>query len=182
MDFPRDRRRQFVLQRQHVARVPLETLGPKIPVRPSIDQLGGDPNLVAGSKHRALHDRVDVERLSDLRGRRPTASLELHRRAAGDHANLADDGKLRRELVGHALGEVVLAGIARVVVERKHGDRSDGDGFAPGVRRARRESRTSEHVEHSTQQDRRDRDPQGGPFPRSTREGAGLLLDDGLGS
>ena len=39
-------------------------------------------------------------------------------------------GELRRQLVGHSLGEVVLARVARVVVERKHGEGSNGPGLA----------------------------------------------------
>ena len=107
---------------------------------------------------------VDVERLRDLRGRRPTVALELHRRAARDHAQLADAGEVRGQLVGHPLGEVVLAGIARVVVEREDGDRSD-PGLARRLRRA--SGRTHDpgpchQVRCPSQQDRDDR-PRSGP-------------------
>ena len=48
VDLPGDRRRQFRLERQHVARAALEALGPEVLVRPRVDQLRRDPHLVAG--------------------------------------------------------------------------------------------------------------------------------------
>ena len=135
VDLPGDGRRQFRLQRQHIARAALEALGPEMLVRPRVDQLRRDPHLVAGSRHRSFHDRVDVELPRDVRRRRPILAFELHHRAARDDAKLADGCEVGGQFVGHPFGEVVLAGIARVVVERKHGNRSND---SRGARRSRR--------------------------------------------
>ena len=70
--------------------------------------------------------------MSGVGGR--SLALELHHRPARDDAKLADRRQLGRQLVGHAFGEVVLVGIARVVVERKHGNRSDDTGGGRGPR------------------------------------------------
>ena len=53
MDLARSRR--LILQREHVARASLSLA--QMPVRPRVDQLGR--TKIAGSKHRALHDRID---------------------------------------------------------------------------------------------------------------------------
>ena len=125
VDLPGDRRGQFRLQRQHIARAALEALGPEMLVRTRVDQLRRDPHFVAGSRHRSFHDRVHVELPGDVRRRRPILALELHRRSARDDAKLADGRQVGGQFIGHPFSEVVLAGIARVIVERKHGDRSN---------------------------------------------------------
>ena len=96
-------------------------------------ELGRDPHPVARPQHRTLHDRIDVESSSRSPASAAAAAPELHRRSARDDPKLADRREVGRQLVGHPFGEVVLAGIARVVVEREHGDRSDGSGAGAGA-------------------------------------------------
>ena len=143
VDLSGDRRRQFRLERQHVARAAFEALGPEMLVRPRVDQLRRDPHLVAGSRHRTFHDRVDVELLRNVRRRRPILALELHRRSARDDAKLADGRQVRGQFIGHPFSEVVLVGIARVVVEWKHGNRSND---SRGARRRERAGRKNPDV------------------------------------
>ncbi len=94
VDLARDGRREFILQGEHVARIGLEALRPKMPIGPGIDQLRGDANLVAGAEDRAFDHGIDVESVGNLRCRRPLFTLELHGRTARDDAQLADGGEI----------------------------------------------------------------------------------------
>ena len=110
---------------------------------PRIDQLRRDPHFVSRSRHRTFHDCIHVQLLGNVRGRRSILALELHRRSAGDDAKLADGRQVRCQFIGHPFSEVVLVGIARVVVQWKHGNRSND---SCGVRRGR--SRAQESGRH----------------------------------
>src|SRR5216684_8101886 len=105
-----------------------------------IYQLHGDPHLVADAKDRALHNRVDVERLGDLGRRAMVIALELHPRATRDHSQRTDLREVRDQLVGHAVSEKFLVWIARVIVQRKNRDRAD-DPLGGGLRGRNRRSR-----------------------------------------
>src|SRR5712691_8740160 len=91
----------------------------------SIYQLHGDPHLVAAAKDRALQNRVDVERLGDLGRRTAVVALVLRHRATRDHSQRTDLREVRDQLVGHAVSEIFLVWIARVVIKRKNRDRAD---------------------------------------------------------
>ena len=52
--------------------------------------------------------------------------LSGHDGGTGDDAKIGDTGELSDELVGHAVGEVLLAWVAGEVLKRKHGNRADG--------------------------------------------------------
>jgi len=51
-------------------------------VRWSVDQLRGDPHLVADPQHRAFDYRIHVQHLSDLRQLLTMLAFELHNRRA----------------------------------------------------------------------------------------------------
>ena len=48
----------LILKRQCIAQVTLIALGPEVLVRRSLDELCGDPNPVAGTKHGPFHDGI----------------------------------------------------------------------------------------------------------------------------
>ena len=60
--------RNFVLNLEDVAQFPVETLGPDVAAIVDIDQLGDDPQLVAGLANAALQQGLDAELASDLPG------------------------------------------------------------------------------------------------------------------
>ena len=90
-----------------------------------VDELGGDADAVAGADDGAFDDGVDVELASDV-GEWAAGALVGHDGGAGDDAKVGDTGELSDELVGHAVGEVLLAWVAGEVLERKNGNRADG--------------------------------------------------------
>ena len=148
-------------------------------VRSRVDQLRRDPHRVADPANRPFHDRVDVQDSGDFRRRRPLRALELHHRAARDDAKLADGCEVGRQLVGHPFGEVVLVGIARVVVERQHGNRSNHTGR--DQRRRRAEGRAPAHRTRDQERGRGDENGESAqrqPFPH--REHACMSCSAGL--
>ncbi len=126
VDGTRNGRGQLGLQRQHIARLALEGLAPEVPVGPGVDQLRSNPHSVARADHRSLHDGIHIQELRDLRRGRTIAPLELHRRPARRDPQLADRRQVAGQLIRHPLGEIVLRGVTRVVVERQHRNRTDG--------------------------------------------------------
>ena len=60
-----------------------------------------------------------MERSCDF-WKRPASPPVLHHRSSGDDAETGLFREHRNELVGHAIGEVVLGGISGQVVEGKH--------------------------------------------------------------
>ena len=65
-------------------------------------------------------------------GKRTLDSFVLHGRGAGDYAEVAVLGQSSDEFVGHAIGEVVLGGIARQIRERENGKGMDLRGLGGG--------------------------------------------------
>ena len=70
-----------------------------------------------------LDDAVDGELARDLRHER--SALVAHHRRARDDLQRADRRQARDQLLGHAVGEVLLRRIARQVLEREHRERAD---------------------------------------------------------
>ena len=60
-----------------------------------------------------------------ISGSGAAGALVGHDGGAGDDAKVGDTGELSDELVGHAVGEVLLAGVAGEVFEGKDGERAD---------------------------------------------------------
>ncbi|MNH13329.1 hypothetical protein D3C79_728970 [compost metagenome] len=87
-----------------------------------INQLAGDTHLVAGLAHAAFKHVAHTQLLAD--------TLHVHRPAlvgktgvAGDDEQPAQARQGSNDVFDHAVGEVVLLGVAAEVVERQHGDR-----------------------------------------------------------
>ena len=118
-----------------------------------IDYLGRDPDLIAGAEHRAVHYRIDIELASDLRQWLP-GTLVQHRRGSRNHPERADLAQRRNQLVGHAIGEVLLRHITGQILERQ-----DGEGVDWRDRRSRIAVRTT----RTTSENNRDREPRDAP-------------------
>jgi len=76
---------------------------------------------VAATLYRTLKDIADIQL--------PTQLLHVHRfpfegerRVARDHERASDARQVRGEALGHAIGEIVLLGIATDIREREHDD------------------------------------------------------------
>ena len=114
-----------VLEREDIGGGAFKGLGPEVAVGASVDELGGDADAVAGADDGAFDDGVDVELAGDV-GKWAAGALVGHDGGAGDDAKVGDTGELGDELVGHAVGEVLLGGVAGEVVEGEDGERADG--------------------------------------------------------
>ena len=107
-----------------------------MPVVGGPNELGRDPNAVAGAEYRAFHDGVYVQLARDLR-HRPGRPFVTHDGRARDHAQGADVGQVGDERLRHTVREVLLLGIAGEVRERQDRERSDRAGGGDGSAGAR---------------------------------------------
>ena len=114
-----------VLEGEDVGGRTFKGLGPEVAVGAGVDELGGDADPVAGADDGAFDDGVDVELASNV-GEWAMRALVGHDGGSGDDAKVGDTGELSDELVGHAVGEVLLAWVAGEVLKRKNGNRADG--------------------------------------------------------
>src|SRR5215813_3585927 len=111
-----------VLQLEHVGQRAVVSFRPQVNPIGGIDQLAGDSNLVGGFAHAALEhvahaqfvrDLADVDRLT----------LVGKGRIAGDDEEPALAGQSGDDVLGEAVGEIFLLGIAADVLKRQHSDR-----------------------------------------------------------
>jgi len=117
-----DRARQLVLDRKDALELAIVALRPQvIPVRHA-DQLREDPELIALSAHAPFQDGGDVQLRADLPDVEVLA-LEEECGGAGDDANALDVGERVDDLLGHAVGEVLVLLVAAQVREGQHHDR-----------------------------------------------------------
>ena len=141
LDFMSDGPCDLALQREHVSQVPLVRLGPYVAVGCSFNQLRRDPHPVARLHYRPLHHKTHVQLLSDFR-ERLADGLVLHHRPPGDHAERTDLGQVSNEGFGHAVYEILLAWVAREIIQRQHRQRFNpgwpGNASAPASRRVER--------------------------------------------
>ena len=117
-----DRRGHLVLDREDVLEVAIVALGPDMVVGIGVDQLHGDPHPVARLAHAAFDHVLDAELRRDV--------LDLDRlalvdegRVARDHEQLPEPRQLGDDVLGQAVGEEFLLGVAAHVGERQHRDR-----------------------------------------------------------
>jgi hypothetical protein len=128
----RDRAGQLPLESQDVAEVAFVAFGPEVPVAHRVDELGGDPHALSNAEDRAFHHRLHVQLARDL-AQGSARALEPHRRRARDHLEGRDLAEVRDEGFRHAVGEVLLLGLGREILEGEDGHRTESG-------RARRES------------------------------------------
>jgi hypothetical protein len=92
---------------------PVETIRPQMRPAAHVDQLTGDADPIAALAHRAFEHIPNVDVLS----------LIGEARIAGDDGKPADAGEGGGDLLDHAVGEILLLGIAAQIEERQHRQR-----------------------------------------------------------
>lgn len=89
-----------------------------------VDELHGHVDAGIRVGNGSFENAIDSKPPSDFRQGAGRA-LVLHHRRSGDDAQSRILGKHGSQFVGHAVGEIILAGIAGKIVEGKHGQRGD---------------------------------------------------------
>ena len=175
-----DRRGQLVLDGENVVELAVVSLGPDVRVGRSVDQLGGHPELAARFADAALHQILRAQLLGDF--------AQVHRLPLVDEGGVArDDEQLvparqfRDDVLGQAIDEKFLFGIAAHIGEGQDGDRRLDDA-APGGAVARCRSGCSSSIARQTRTGRemffRDFSPRSSNL---TSMPIGDLFVDGLG-
>ncbi len=112
----------FVLQGEDVCQIAVVAVGPDVVIRRGIDQLRGNAHTITALAHAALQhvahaqfagDALNVDRLA----------LVGERRIARDDEEPAQLRQTSDDVLGNAVGEIFLLGVATHIGERQHGDR-----------------------------------------------------------
>ena len=122
LDGADDPLRDAVLQLEHFGQAALEPVGPDVVSRRRFDQLAGDAHPPARLADAALQDVADAEVASDLFDVRG-APFVFEARVAGDDEEPARPRQGGDDVLGHAVGKVILFGIAAHVGEWQDGER-----------------------------------------------------------
>ncbi len=96
-----------------------------------VDELGDDAELVSLAAHAPFQHGGDVQLLADL-AHVQVLALEGEGRGAGDDADPRDVGERVDDLLGDAVGEVLVLLAAAQVDEGQHGDRRSAHGRRRG--------------------------------------------------
>ena len=112
----------MILKREEVGQGLLKTLRPKMRAGLGVDELRVDPDAVLVSLHRSFEHVTNAEFLADLR-RVHALALVGEGRVSRAHEAALDARKVGCEVIGDAIGEIILGGIAREIGERQHHDR-----------------------------------------------------------
>ena len=127
---PGDLRRDVGLEREDLRDLPLVVVRPDLRVVGDADQARRDAHAArvpgAVPADGALEDVVGVQLAADLAGGLARALVDA-RAGAGDHAQSGDQRQPRRDLVGDAVREVLVVGVAEVLERERRDD--------PAVRR-----------------------------------------------
>ena len=113
--------RDLVLDRKDVVEAAIVCCRPQVRVRAGVDELRGDAHPVAGLPHRTLEHVRDIELLGDLADLQVLAS-EGERRGARDHPQFGNVRQQVQELLGDAVGKVLVVRIAAHVDEWQYND------------------------------------------------------------
>ncbi len=108
-----NRFRQLVLYGEEFGQRAVVLVRPDMIAARSIDELTGNPNLLAHLAHAALETVGNPEFLADL-ARIDVAALEREAGIARGHEQFVEAGQLGDQVLGKAVGEV---GLVRVVAE-----------------------------------------------------------------
>ena len=97
-------------------------LGPDVPPRCGLTQLGVDPNAIRSAANAAFQQVARVEPAPDL-GRRQVLALELKARRFGDDEQVRKPAERGDDVFADPVAKEVLSGFARQVLERQKGHR-----------------------------------------------------------
>ncbi len=117
-----DLTRDLVLDLEDVGQLAVVALGPDVAAGRPVDQLGRDPDAVAGLAHAAFERMPHAElaaHLPQIGG----AALVGEGGVARDHQQTGDLGEVGDDVLGDPVGEILLLGVGAHVLERQHDDR-----------------------------------------------------------
>jgi hypothetical protein len=106
----------LVLEREDVVQAAVVAIGPEMPAAAAVDQLDGDAHAVPGLAHAALEDMADAERARRLT-HFDRLALVGEDRVARDHEQRGHARQVGDDVLGEAVGEILLLGIAADVGE-----------------------------------------------------------------
>ena len=150
--------RDLVLDGEDVVELAVVGLRPQLGAGRRIDQLHGDPHRVAGPAHRAFQYVRHVQGAGDV-GDRHVLALERERGGTRRHLQLRNLRQQVQQVLGDAVGEIVLVLVGTHVDEGQHRNGLVGRGYLSrgGCRRRQRDRDTldigPEHVGHRRQRD-----------------------------
>jgi hypothetical protein len=122
LNLPREPANDLVLRLREIAAIYVEPVGPKMCARIGIDQLRVGLKRFARAADAPLDDIANAELAAELFHVSGFA-LVPKRGVARDDEAVRDAGEIGRQIVGHGIGESVLSGIARQIVERQDNQR-----------------------------------------------------------
>ena len=93
-----------------------------MPVASGIDQLGSDPNAVAGRLDAAFNYVCHPKFVCNLTQIPLHTGLVLHYRGATDHLQIRDLGKIGEDLILDGIGEESVVRISAQTFKRQNGD------------------------------------------------------------
>ena len=114
-------RDDFVLHTEEIAERPVEPLGPQMTAGLGVYELNIDANTAPVSSDGAFKHITNTELFADLLDV-DILALEGERCVARNHEGPGDARKVSCEILGNAVCEVVLVGIAGEVGEGQHHD------------------------------------------------------------
>ena len=122
------------LDDEEVLRGPIPALRPQVRVARRIDQLRGDPDLIALALHRTFEHIADVQVPADLPHIDRLAFVDLSRIVSDDvHGAMAR--QVGDDVLRQAVGEPARRLVAAEVCKRQHRDRPPGGDAGAGVAR-----------------------------------------------
>ena len=115
-----DGRCDLVLDRKQVGQLPVVTLRPQRLAGSGVQELGGDADVIARPAHGPLQDGAHTQFPPDPgQGRRPVPVRKA--RVPVDHQHPGYAGQVDDDVLGDAIAEIRLFGVAAQVLEGKHG-------------------------------------------------------------
>lgn len=111
------------LDREHVLELPVLTMRPDAAAIGGADDVDGDADALAQLTHRTLDQVGDAER-GAYACRAVGGVAELEAGILADHLEPVDLGEIRIQLLGKAIGKILLLGIVAVVGQREYRDGS----------------------------------------------------------